>query len=86
MKSVDNASVFWYFIFMQASFRLKDILLVFVVISSMAASILFPDFGSRFKALPFYCLMINFFLSYLSIDLASVWKALRATAHFFSLR
>jgi BASS family bile acid:Na+ symporter len=62
---------------MPASIRLKDILLVFVVISSMSASIIFPDFGSRFRAFPFYCLMINFFLSYLSIDLLSVWKILK---------
>jgi bile acid:Na+ symporter, BASS family len=62
---------------MQASIRLNDILLVFVVISSMIAAIIFPDFGSRFKAFPLYSLMINFFLSYLSIDLASVWKALK---------
>jgi BASS family bile acid:Na+ symporter len=62
---------------MEASIRLKDILLVFVVISSMVTSIIYPDFGSRFRVLPFYCLMINFFLSYLSIDLASVWKALK---------
>jgi bile acid:Na+ symporter, BASS family len=62
---------------MQAPIRLNDILLVLVVISSMVTAIIFPDFGSRFKVLPFYSLMINFFLSYLSIDLASVWKALR---------
>jgi bile acid:Na+ symporter, BASS family len=62
---------------MQAPIRLNDILLVVVVISSGAAAIIFPDFGSRFKALPFYSLMINFFLSYLSIDLASIWKALK---------
>src|SRR5512138_1098234 len=60
---------------MQTPFRLNDMLLVVVVISSMAAAVVFPDFGSRFQALPFYCLMINFFLSYLSIDLADVWKA-----------
>ena len=65
---------------MQVSIRLNDILLVFVVISSMAASIIFPDFGSRFRVLPFYCLMINFFLSYLSIDLASVWKMLKGNS------
>lgn len=69
--------VFWYFIAMEASFRVKDILLVFVVISSMAAAIIYPGFGSQFKALPFYCVMVNFFLSYLSIDLVSVWKALK---------
>ena len=62
---------------MHASVRLKDILLVLVVISSMAVAIIFPDFGSKFRSLPFYCLMINFFLSYLSIDLASVWKILK---------
>ncbi|MCX5810495.1 MAG: bile acid:sodium symporter [Proteobacteria bacterium] len=77
MKDVDKISALWYLILMQASIRLNDILLVFVVISSMAAAIIFPDFGSRFRVLPFYCLMINFFLSYLSIDLASVWKALK---------
>ena len=59
------------------SIRFNDILLVIVVISSMVAAIIFPDFGSRFRVLPFYCLMIIFFLSYLSIDLASVRKALR---------
>lgn len=62
---------------MQMPFRLNDLLLVIVVISSMIVAIIFPDFGARFQALPFYCLMINFFLSYLSIDLKSVWKALK---------
>jgi BASS family bile acid:Na+ symporter len=51
--------------------------LVFVVIASMAAAITYPDFGSRFQMFPVYCLMINFFLSYLSIDLDDVWKALK---------
>ncbi len=67
----------WYLTPMQTPFRLNDILLVIVVISSMAAAVIFPDFGSRFQALPFYCLMINFFLSYLSINIADVWKALK---------
>jgi len=62
---------------MFSSIRLNDIVLVLVVISSMAAAIIFPDFGSRFRSLPFYCLMIIFFLSYLSIDLTSVWKILK---------
>lgn len=55
----------------------SDVLLVIVVISSMATAILFPDVGSRFRTLPFYSLLINFFLSYLSIDLGSVWKTFR---------
>ncbi len=62
---------------MQTPFRLNDIVLVIVVIFSMAAAIVFPDFGARFQALPFYCVMINFFLSYLSIDLLDVWQALK---------
>jgi bile acid:Na+ symporter, BASS family len=62
---------------MQSQIRLNDILLVLVVIFAMAAAIIFPDFGSKFKGLPFYCLMVNFFLSYLSIDFASVLKALK---------
>ena len=62
---------------MQTPFRLNDIALIVVVISSMVFAIVFPDFSSRFKEFPFYCLMINFFLSYLSIDLKAVWKTLR---------
>lgn len=62
---------------MKVPIRLNDILLVLVVAASMAAAIIFPDFGSRFRALPFYCLMINFLLSYLSIDLASVGRVLK---------
>jgi Predicted Na+-dependent transporter len=62
---------------MQTPFLLNDIMLVIVVISSMAVAIIFPDFGARFQILPVYCLMINFFLSYLSIDLESVWKVLK---------
>lgn len=62
---------------MKTPFRLHDFILVVVVILSMIIAIVFPDFGSRFQAFPVYCLMVNFFLSYLSIDLADVWKALR---------
>jgi bile acid:Na+ symporter, BASS family len=62
---------------MQQAFRINDIILIIVVVSSMAAAVIFPDFGSRFQAFPFYCLMLNFFLSYLAIDLESVWKALK---------
>jgi len=62
---------------MPMPFRLNDLLLVFVVITSMAAAIIFPDFGSLFQVLPVYCVMANFFLSYLSIELTDVWKALQ---------
>lgn len=62
---------------MQIPFRANDILLVIVVLSSMAAGILFPDFGFFFQAMPMYCLMALFFLSYLSISLDAVWKTLK---------
>lgn len=65
---------------MQTPYRLNDFLLVIVVITSMTCAIIFPDFGSLFKALPVYCVMVNFFLSYLSIDFPSVWKSLQG--HF----
>jgi BASS family bile acid:Na+ symporter len=77
VKDVDKIDAIWYLISMQTPFRLNDLALVFVVILSMIIAIVFPDFGSRFKVFPIYCLMINFFLSYLSIDLADVWKALK---------
>lgn len=58
-------------------FSVNDVFLVIVVIASMMVAVVFPDFGERFRAFPFYCLMVNFFLSYLSIDLADVRKALQ---------
>lgn len=77
MKDLDKIGSIWYCESMKTPFRMNDVILVVVVISSMIIAIVFPDFGSRFQALPFYCLMMNFFLSYLSIDLADVWKALK---------
>jgi BASS family bile acid:Na+ symporter len=62
---------------MQTPFRLNDFLLVIVVISSLIVAIVFPDFGSLFQVLPVYCVMANFFLSYLSIELEDVWIALK---------
>ena len=62
---------------MQTAFRLNDIVLVVVVISSMAFAIIFPDISRRFDKFPFYCLLLNFFLSYLAIDLKAVWKTIR---------
>ncbi len=77
IKDLDKIDVICYFADMRASFRMNDFILVIVVVSSMMIAIIYPDFGSRFQMFPVYCLMINFFLSYLSIDLADVWKALK---------
>ncbi|MEN6622192.1 MAG: bile acid:sodium symporter, partial [Smithella sp.] len=63
---------------MNQSLLVNDLLLVFVVICSMTIAILYPDFGALFRNLPVYCLMANFFLSYLSIEFSSVWNVLKA--------
>ena len=62
---------------MQQPFRGNDLLLVLVVMSSMTVAIIYPNFGSLFQALPVYCVMANFFLSYLSIEFTAVLKALK---------
>ncbi len=62
---------------MQLPFRVNDLLLLFVVLSSMATGIIFPHFGSFFQSLPIYCLMVLFALSYLSIELDTVWRTLK---------
>ncbi|MFA6413445.1 MAG: hypothetical protein WCW53_12175 [Syntrophales bacterium] len=62
---------------MKLPFRVNDVLLVFVVLSSMIVGIVYPDFGAYFQAMPMYCLMALFFLSYLSIELDTVRKALQ---------
>jgi len=62
---------------MQLPFRANDLLLLVVVLSSMAAGIIFPHFGSFFQALPIYCMMALFSLSYLSIELGTVWRTLK---------
>jgi bile acid:Na+ symporter, BASS family len=60
--------------------RINDLLLLVVVLASMAAGIMFPEFGRYFQSLPFYSLMLLFFLSYLSIESKDVWRALRNDA------
>jgi len=62
---------------MKLPFRVNDLLLLVVVLSSMAAGIIFPHFSSLFQALPIYCLMVLFSLSYLSIELDTVWRTLK---------
>ena len=62
---------------MQLPFRINDLLLLVVVLSSMAVGIIFPRFGSLFQSLPIYCLMVLFALSYLSGELDAVWRTLK---------
>jgi BASS family bile acid:Na+ symporter len=62
---------------MEMPLRVNDLLLLVVVLTSMAAGIIFPGFGSYFQALPFYSIMALFFLSYLAIERTEVWSTLR---------
>lgn len=57
---------------------MNDLLLIIVVVSSMAIAVIYPEFGSLFREFPLYCLMILFFLSYLSIELSTVLDTLKA--------
>jgi BASS family bile acid:Na+ symporter len=62
---------------MALPFRPRDILLLAVVFSSMAAGICCPKVFAFLQPYPLYCLMILFFMSFLSIRLEAVWEALR---------
>jgi len=58
-------------------FRLNDVILLMVVLVSMLVGILFPHFGSLFRHYPLYCLMILLFLSFLSIEIKTIWDTLK---------
>jgi BASS family bile acid:Na+ symporter len=61
-------------------FRTADLLLLVVIFSSMFAGIAFPDMGKYFQPYPLYGMMFLLFLSFLSLDIASVAKALKRNA------
>jgi len=58
-------------------FRPRDIILLAVVFSSMAAGICCPQVFTFLQPYPLLFLMILFFMSFLSIRLEEVWEALR---------
>jgi BASS family bile acid:Na+ symporter len=58
-------------------FRSRDIVLLVVVFSSMAAGICCPDVFAFLQPYPLLCLMVLFFMSFLSIRIEAVWEALR---------
>ncbi len=74
---VDRRKAFCYPPAMQMPLRANDLLLLFVVLSSMAAGIIFPGFGGYFQAMPFYSLMALFFLSYITIEHKAVQSELK---------
>ncbi|HNS55039.1 MAG TPA: hypothetical protein PKH25_09715, partial [Syntrophales bacterium] len=62
---------------MALPFRPRDILLLAVVFSSMAAGICCPGVFAFLQPYPLACLMALFFMSFLSIRLEAVRDALR---------
>jgi BASS family bile acid:Na+ symporter len=58
-------------------FRLKDLILLLVIFSSIMAGVLFPRLGVPFQPLPLYAMMTILFLSFLSIDVAAIWGIIK---------
>ncbi|RLB18949.1 MAG: bile acid:sodium symporter [Deltaproteobacteria bacterium] len=58
-------------------FRAADLLLLVVIFSSMFTGVAFPEMGRYFQPYPLYCMMFLLFLSFLSLDLATVGRTLR---------
>jgi BASS family bile acid:Na+ symporter len=54
--------------------RAQDFLLLVVTFPTIALAVLFPRFGSFFRAFPLYCMMALLFLSFLSIPVKSIWR------------
>ena len=59
-------------------FRLRDLILLIVIYSSLLAGIFLPKAGEIFQAFPLYCMMALLFLSFLSISLSDISKTLRS--------
>ncbi|MDZ7699661.1 MAG: bile acid:sodium symporter [Deltaproteobacteria bacterium] len=58
-------------------FRTNDLILILVVFSSMFTGIYFPDATSLFQPYPVYAMMFLLFLSFISIDMRSVWDLIQ---------
>jgi len=61
-------------------FRLNDLILLLVIFVSMLAGILLPGFGSPFQPYVLYLMMSLLFLSFLSIQIDTIWHTLRDSA------
>lgn len=54
----------------------KDLLLLTVSFSAILAGVLLPDFGAYFQLYPLHCMMLLLYVSFLSIDIAEIWRIL----------
>jgi BASS family bile acid:Na+ symporter len=60
--------------------RLRDLVLLIVIYSSLGLGILFPKTGRIFQPFPLYCMMSLLFLSFLSIKISQIADTLRRSA------
>jgi len=60
--------------------RLRDLVLLVVIYSSLVAGILFPEIGKVFQPFPLYCMMSLLFLSFLSIKISQISNTVRRSA------
>jgi len=58
-------------------FRLNDLILLLVIFLSILAGVLLPRFGSLFQPYVLYFMMFFLFLSFLSINIDTIWRTLR---------
>jgi BASS family bile acid:Na+ symporter len=61
-------------------FRVRDLILLLVIYSSLLAGIFFPRTGEIFQSFPLYCMMALLFLSFLPIRLTDISDTLRNKA------
>ena len=61
-------------------FRLRDLILLVVIFSSIMAGVLFPRFGAVFQPLPLYAMMALLFLSFLSIEVSAIWDTVKGAS------
>jgi len=60
--------------------RLRDLVLLVVIYSSLVAGIFFPEAGKPFQPFPLYCMMSLLFLSFLSIKISQISNTVRHSA------
>jgi len=60
--------------------RLRDLVLLVVIYSTLVAGILFPEVGKVFQPFPLYCMISLLFLSFLSIKISHIWNTVRHSA------
>jgi bile acid:Na+ symporter, BASS family len=60
--------------------RLRDLILLVVIYSSLLGGIFFPKLGEVFQPFPLYCMMSLLFLSFLSIRITQISATLRTSA------